>query len=71
MKKPLFTVAPVPARRLSYVMIKTLLGYRQEREERQEKIESLSNAVQGNAYRLDCRKLADCLIASLVLGLLR
>jgi anti-sigma28 factor (negative regulator of flagellin synthesis) len=64
-------MAPVPALRHSNILMKTLLGHRQAPEDRQEKIQSLSNAVRSNSYRIDCRKLADCLITSLLLGLLR
>jgi hypothetical protein len=71
MKKPHLTVAPVPNPRQPNNLMTTLLGRRQVREERQEKIASLSKAVKSNAYRIDCRKLADCLIAGLLLGLLR
>jgi hypothetical protein len=71
MKKPHLKVAPVPAPRQPNDLMKTLLGRRQVREERQERIASLSNVVKSNAYRIDCRKLADCLIAGLLLGLLR
>ena len=71
MKKPHLTVAPVPNPRQPNNLMKTLLGCGQVREERPEKIASLAKAIRNNAYRLDCRKLADCLIASLLLGLLR
>jgi len=64
-------MAPVPALRHPNVLTKTLLGHRQALEDRQKKIQTLSCAVRGNAYRIDCRKLADCLISSLLLGLLR
>ena len=71
MKKRHLNVAPVPASRQAKVLMKTLLGVRQDREERQKNIAPLSKAVRSNAYRIDCRKLADCLIAGLLLGLLR
>ena len=61
----------LPARRHSNGLMKNLLASRREWEGRQEKIASLSKAVKSNTYRLDCRKLADCLIAGLLLGLLR
>ena len=71
MKKPHFPMALIPAPRQPNNLVTSLLARRQVREERQEKIASLSEAVKSNAYRLDCRKLADCLITSLLLGLLR
>jgi anti-sigma28 factor (negative regulator of flagellin synthesis) len=67
--KKMFSMAPVPALRHSNSLMKTLLGHRQAPEDRQEKIQSLSRAVRTNSYRIDCRKLADCLITSLLLGL--
>lgn len=67
--KKMFSIAPVPALRHSNVLMRSLLGHRQLPEDRQEKIQSLSRAVRTNAYRIDCRKLADCLIISLLLGL--
>ena len=67
--KKMFSMAPVPVLRHPNILMKSLLGHRQAPEERQEKIQSLSRAVRANAYRIDCRKLADCLITSLLLGL--
>jgi hypothetical protein len=67
--KKLFAMAPVPVPRRPNSLIKSLLGHRQVPEDRQEKIQSLSRAVRTNAYRIDCRKLADSLISSFLLGL--
>jgi hypothetical protein len=71
MEKHCFGMARVSSCRQPQVVMKTLQGGRPDLDDRQEKIQSLSNAVRNNSYRLDCRKLADCLIASLLLGLLR
>jgi hypothetical protein len=71
MKKPHLSMVQVPDRRQADGLMKTLLRSRQTPEERPEKIDSLTKAIRNNAYRLDCRKLADCLIAGLLLGLLK
>jgi anti-sigma28 factor (negative regulator of flagellin synthesis) len=52
-------------------LLKTLWRSCQSSEARQEKIKSLSHTIHTNGYRIDCRKLADCLITSLLFGLLR
>jgi anti-sigma28 factor (negative regulator of flagellin synthesis) len=71
MEKQYFGMARVSSCRQPQVVMKTLQGRCPDLDERQEKIQSLSKAIRNNAYRLDCRKLADCLIASLLLGLPR
>ena len=71
MKKPRFTAAPAALLRQSNVLLQTFLSCGQVREERREKIACLSKAIRSNAYRVDCRKLTDCLIAGLLLGLIR
>lgn len=71
MKKPHLTLVPVSDRRQTDGLKKTVLRSGQTTEERPEKIASLTKAIRNNTYRLDCRKLADCLIAGLLLGLLK
>jgi hypothetical protein len=71
MKKPHLTLVQNSDRRQADGLMNTLLRPRLAPEERPEKIASLTKAIRNNAYRLDCRKLADCLIAGLLLGLLR
>ena len=53
------------------ILLKALLRLRGLPEVREEKVRSLSRAIITNTYRIDCRKLADCLISSLLFGLLR
>jgi anti-sigma28 factor (negative regulator of flagellin synthesis) len=60
-----------PPRQQLRVIMKAILRVRQAPEIRQEKIQPLHHAIRANTYRIDCRKLADCLIASLMFGLLR
>jgi anti-sigma28 factor (negative regulator of flagellin synthesis) len=71
MKKPNLTLVQHSDRRQADGPMETVLRSRPAPEARSEKIASLSKAIRNNAYRLDCRKLADCLIASLLLGLLK
>lgn len=58
----------LPTRRQLKVVLKALLRVRQSPELRSRKVKPLTAAVRTNTYRVDCRKLADCLIASLLLG---
>ncbi len=53
------------------ILLKALLCIGNLPEVRQEKVRHLSRAIRTNTYRVDCRKLADCLITSLLFGLLR
>lgn len=68
MKKSHLTLVPKPNHQ---GMMKNSISGQQNPEGRQEKVISLARAIRNNAYRVDCRKLADCLIASMLLGLLR
>ena len=51
------------------VLLKALMRLGQSPRVRQYRISSLTKAVRQNRYRIDCRKLADCLIAALLFGL--
>gem|GEM_PF-6003608 len=62
--------SPATERQLK-ILLKALLRLGREPEVRQEKVQSLSKAVRTKTYRVDCRKLADCLINSLLFGFLR
>jgi anti-sigma28 factor (negative regulator of flagellin synthesis) len=70
MKNQPTVIATTPPRQQLRVIMKAIMRLPQAPEVRQEKIQPLHNAIRANTYRIDCRKLADCLIASLVLGLL-
>jgi anti-sigma28 factor (negative regulator of flagellin synthesis) len=70
MAKPKLLLARVSSRHQSAILKKTCQCLGRTPEERQEKIQSLSHAIRSNSYRIDCRTLADCLIASLVFGIL-
>lgn len=61
---------PVPPKHRNIVM-KALLHLRQIPEVRQDKVQPLRKAIRTNSYRIDYRKLADCLISSMLLGLLK
>ncbi len=65
------SVAPPATQRQLKILLKALLRLGRTPEVRQEKVRSLSRALQTNGYRIDCRKLADSLITSLLFGLLR
>lgn len=72
MKKPYLTLLQGSDRRQSTTgLMKTSRGSNPAPEDRHAEVASLAKAIHDNAYRLDCRKLADCLIASLLLGLLK
>ncbi len=71
MKSKITNVAPPATQRQVKILLKALLRLGQAPEVRQEKVRTLSRALQTNGYRIDCRKLADCLITSLLFGLLR
>ncbi len=71
MEKQTIVIERASSRRQLKVLMKALLHLGQAPDVRQEKIQPLSNAIRTNAYRIDCRKLADCLITSLLFGLLR
>ncbi|MGQ9921353.1 MAG: flagellar biosynthesis anti-sigma factor FlgM [Desulfobacca sp.] len=63
---------PPPAtQRQLKILLKALLHLGQTPDVRQEKVKKLSTALRTNGYRIDCRKLADSLITSLLFGLLR
>jgi hypothetical protein len=68
-KKDLLEKAP-PGKQTK-VFLKALRRPCQAPEGGPEKMQSLSHAVHTNTYRIDCRKLADCLIAGLLMGFLR
>lgn len=53
------------------IVIKALLHLRQAPDLRQDKVQPLSKAIRTSTYRIDYRKLADCLISSMLLGLLK
>jgi hypothetical protein len=71
MEKQITVIEKAPSRRQPKLLLKALWRSRQTPEVRQEKIKSLANAIHTNTYRIDCRKLADCLITSLLLGFFR
>lgn len=71
MEKQTIIIEGATTRRQLKVLMKALRRLRQAPEVRQEKIHPISNAIRNNSYRIDCRKLADCLITSLMFGLLR
>ena len=71
MEKQTIAIERVRSRRQLKILMKALLRLGQAPDVRQEKIQPLANAIRSNAYRIDCRKLADCLISSLMFGLLR
>jgi anti-sigma28 factor (negative regulator of flagellin synthesis) len=67
-KKPV--ASPATERQLK-ILLKALLRLGSEPEVRREKVQALSQAVRTKTYQVDVRKLADCLINSLLFGLLR
>ncbi len=71
MEKQTIVIERTPTRRQLKVLMKALWRLRQAPEVRQEKIQPLSKAIRSNSYRVDCRKLADCLITSLLFSILR
>jgi hypothetical protein len=71
MVKHNLVIKQVPAWYQPEVPSKKFQCFRGAPEDRQEKIESLTKAIRSNSYRIDYRKLADGLIASVLLGLLR
>lgn len=64
-------ITPPATQRQVKILLKALLRLGQTPEVRQEKVRTLSRALRTNGYRIDCRKLADSLITSLLFGLLR
>jgi hypothetical protein len=68
MKNQTIAIERPPTRRQLKVLLKALLRVRQAPELRSHKLQPLTATVRTNTYRVDCRKLADCLIASLLLG---
>jgi hypothetical protein len=68
MKNQPLVIECTPTRRQLKVLLKAILRVRQAPEVRYHKLQPLTAAVGSNTYRVDCRKLADCLIASLLLG---
>jgi hypothetical protein len=71
MEKKITFIETAPPRRQPKVLLQAFWRPRRAPEDGPEKMQSLVQAVQTNTYRIDCRKLADCLIASLLMGLLR
>jgi anti-sigma28 factor (negative regulator of flagellin synthesis) len=69
MEKKLTDMEKASCRRQPKVLLRTLWRTRQAPEARQERIKTLAQAIHGNTYRMDCRKLADCLIAGLLMGI--
>lgn len=71
MEKQTFAAPTSPSRWQIKMLAKGLRRLRQAPEVRPEKIHLLSRAIRSNTYHVDSRKLADCLITSLLLGFLR
>jgi len=71
MKTESANMAPTATQHQVKILLKALLRLGQTPEVRQEKVRKLSQALRTNGYRVDCRKLADSLITSLLFGLLR
>jgi hypothetical protein len=70
-QKKINLLEKAPPQKQTKVFLKAIRRPCQAPEGGPDKIKSLSYAVHTNTYRIDCRKLADCLIASLLMGFLR
>ena len=71
MRKERSSSAPPEIQRQLKLLLKAFLRLGRTPEIRQERVRSISQEVRKKSYRIDCRKLADCIITGLLFGLLR
>lgn len=69
MKRAKHNLSTLIAEPQAEVILKALFRVEPLPEVRHDKVNSLSQAIRTKTYRIDTRKLADCLIVSLLLGL--